>query len=287
MTRGAALIDSRAREFEFHAADHRAIATLVYDEVGILLPEGKAQLIYGRIAPRVRACGLGNFTEYVAHIGRDAEERGRAIDALTTNHTSFFRENHHFEDFVERIWPSLADRLAKGGRVRLWSAACSSGEEPYSWLMAMFGTDRAAAQRLLKADLRLLATDVSPSVLNTARTGRYSKETMRTVPASLRSVWTRGEGDGLVVDPVLRDAVAFRPLNLLGDWPFTGRFDTIFCRNVMIYFDEPTKERLLARLGERLEVGGMLYIGHSERLIGPVQDKFRCIGRTAYQKIAA
>jgi len=287
MNRAAALADSRAREFEFHAADHRAIAALVYDEVGILLPEGKAQLIYGRIAPRVRACGLNSFSDYVAHIGRDAGERGRAIDALTTNHTSFFRENHHFEDFVERIWPPLAERLAKGGRVRLWSAACSSGEEPYSWLMAMFGTDRAAAQRFLKTDLRVLATDVSPSVLNTAQAGRYSKETMRTVPASLRSAWTRGEGDNLVVDPVLRDAIAFRPLNLLGDWPFKGRFDTIFCRNVMIYFDEPTKERLLARFAERLEVGGMLYIGHSERLIGAVQDKFRCIGRTAYQKIAA
>lgn len=287
MTRAAALDNNRAREFEFHPRDHHAIAALVYDEVGILLPDGKAQLVYGRIAPRVRACGLTSFADYVAHIGRDAEERGRAIDALTTNHTSFFRENHHFEDFVERIWPELADRLAKGGRVRLWSAACSSGEEPYSWLMAMFGTDRAAAQRLLKADLRLLATDVSPSVLNTARAGRYSKETMRTVPASLRSVWTQGEGDQLVVDPVLRDGIAFKPLNLLGEWPFKGRFDTIFCRNVMIYFDEPTKERLLARFAERLEVGGMLYIGHSERLIGAVQDKFRCIGRTAYQKIAA
>ncbi len=287
MNRAAALDDSRAREFAFNAGDHRAIAALVYDEVGILLPDGKAQLVYGRIAPRVRACGLTSFSDYVAHIGRDAEERGRAIDALTTNHTSFFRENHHFEDFVERIWPPLADRLAKGGRVRLWSAACSSGEEPYSWLMAMFGTDRAAAQRLLKTDLRMLATDVSPSVLNTARAGRYSKEMMRTVPASLRSVWTRGEDDDLIVDPVLRDGIAFRPLNLLGDWPFKGRFDTIFCRNVMIYFDEPTKERLLARLGDQLEVGGMLYIGHSERLIGAVQDKFRCIGRTAYQKIAA
>jgi chemotaxis protein methyltransferase CheR len=287
MNRAAALDDSRAREFDFRPADHHAIAALVYDEVGILLPDGKAQLVYGRIAPRVRACGFDTFAEYVTLIGRDTVERARAIDALTTNHTSFFRENHHFEDFVERIWPPLADRLAKGGRVRLWSAACSSGEEPYSWLMAMFGADRSGAQRLLKADLRMLATDVSPSVLATARAGQYSKETMRTVPASLRSAWTRGEGDDLVVDPMLRDAIAFRPLNLLGDWPIKGRFDTIFCRNVMIYFDEPTKERLLARLADRLEVGGMLYIGHSERLIGAVQDKFQSIGRTAYQKVAA
>ena len=287
MSAAAALDNGRAREFDFQPADHHAIAALVYEEVGILLPEGKAQLIYGRIAPRVRACGLSSFSEYVAFIGRDASERGRAVDALTTNHTSFFRENHHFEDFVDRIWPGLVDRLNKGGRVRLWSAACSSGEEPYSWLMAAFGADRSLAQRLLKADLRMLATDVSPSVLDKARVGRYSKEAMRTVPASLRSAWTRGEGDDLIVDPILRDAIAFRPLNLLGDWPIKGRFDTIFCRNVMIYFDEPTKERLLGRLADRLEVGGMLYIGHSERLLGAVTGKFRPIGRTAYQKVAA
>ncbi|PXA96979.1 chemotaxis protein CheR [Nostoc sp. 3335mG] len=287
MSAVAALDTGRLREFDFRPADHHAIAALVYKEVGILLPDGKAQLIYGRIAPRVRACGLSSFGEYVAFIDRDAKERARAVDALTTNHTSFFRENHHFEDFVDRIWPGLVDRLNKDGRVRLWSAACSSGEEPYSWLMAAFGADRNAAQRLLKADLKMLATDVSPSVLQKAQAGRYSKETMRTVPAALRSAWTRGEGDELIVDPVLRDAIAFRPLNLLGDWPIKRRFDTIFCRNVMIYFDEPTKEKLLARLADRLEVGGMLYIGHSERLIGAVQGKFRAIGRTAYQKTSA
>ncbi len=287
MSAAAALDNGRAREFAFCPADHRAIAALVYAEVGILLPEGKSQLVYGRIAPRVRACGLASFGDYVTFIGRDDAERARAIDALTTNHTSFFRENHHFEDFTSRMWPMLTERLAKGGRVRLWSAACSSGEEPYSWLMAAFGTDRTGAQRLLKQDFRILATDVSPSVLATAREGRYSKETMRTVPAALRAAWTTGEGESLVVDPMLRDAIAFKPLNLLGDWPIKGRFDTIFCRNVMIYFDEPTKERLLSRLADRLEVGGMMYIGHSERLIGEVHRKFECIGRTAYRKVAA
>jgi chemotaxis protein methyltransferase CheR len=268
-------------------ADHRAIAAMVYDEVGILLPDGKAQLVYGRLAPRIRARGLASVGEYVTLIGHDADERGRAIDALTTNHTSFFRESHHFDDFVERLWPTLSARLAKGGRVRLWSAACSSGEEPYSWLMAALGSDRGAAQRILKGDLRMLATDVSPSVLDAARAGRYTKATLRTVPAALRAAWVRGQGDPLTVDPMLRDAIAFRPLNLLGEWPIKGRFDAIFCRNVMIYFDEPTKARLQARLAERLEVGGMLYIGHSERLVGAVERKFQFVGRTAYLKVAA
>lgn len=278
---------ARAREFAFAPADHRAIATMVYDEVGILLPDGKAQLVYGRLAPRVRACGLTSVGAYVSLIGRDADERGRAIDALTTNHTSFFRESHHFDDFVSRLWPALSARLASGGRVRLWSAACSSGEEPYSWLMAALGTDRGAARRLLASNLRMLATDVSPSVLETAYAAQYPKETLRTVPAALRAAWALGKGDQLTVSSELRDAIAFRPLNLLGEWPIKGRFDAIFCRNVMIYFDEPTKARLQARLADRLEVGGMLYIGHSERLIGGVEKQFQCVGRTAYLKVAA
>lgn len=275
------------REFAFAAADHQAIARMVYDELGILLPDGKAQLVYGRVAPRVRACGLDSVSSYVRLIEQDEEERSRMFDALTTNHTSFFRESHHFDDFVERMWPGLAQRLANGGRVRLWSAACSSGEEPYTWLMAALGSDRTAAQRLLKADLRMLATDVSPSVLATARAGRYAAATLRTVPAGLRNAWVKGSGDALTVDPLLREAIAFRPLNLLGPWPMRGKFDSICCRNVMIYFDEPTKARLQARLADQLVTGGMLYIGHSERLSPDVARRFECVGRTAYLKVSA
>jgi chemotaxis protein methyltransferase CheR len=277
----------RAREFAFSAADHRTISALVYDEVGILLPDGKAQLVYGRLAPRVRACGLTSVADYIALIGNDAGERACAIDALTTNHTSFFRESHHFDDFGTRLWPALSARLAKGGRVRLWSAACSSGEEPYTWLMAALGSNRPEAQRVLGGDLRMLATDVSASVLKTARDGRYSKATLATVPSALRAAWVQGSGDTLTIDPMLRDAIAFRPLNLLGEWPIKGRFDAIFCRNVMIYFDEPTKARLQSRLADRLDVGGMLYIGHSERLVGDVARQFECVGRTAYLKVSA
>jgi chemotaxis protein methyltransferase CheR len=283
----AAVSAKRTREFAFADADHRAIATLVYDEVGILLPAGKAQLVYGRLAPRVRACGLSSVADYIRRIEHDDDERSKAIDALTTNHTSFFRESHHFDDFAARLWPTLSQRLGAGGRVRLWSAACSSGEEPYTWLMTALGPDRDAAQKLLTRDLLMLATDVSPSVLKTAREGRYSQDTLRTVPGPLRSAWVRGNDDALQVDAALRDVVAFKPLNLLGEWPMRGRFDAIFCRNVMIYFDEPTKERLQARLAERLEIGGMLYIGHSERLIGTAARQFECVGRTAYLKVTA
>jgi len=285
----AVATNARGREFGFDAADHRAIAALIYDEVGILLPEGKAQLVYGRLAPRVRALGLASVGAYVTLIGRDADERARAVDALTTNHTSFFRENHHFEDFNARQWPELSARLAGGGSVRLWSSACSSGEEPYTWLMAALGSDRNRAQRVLSSDLRMLATDVSPSILAAARDGCYPRSALSSVSQALRTAWLKGEpgGDMLTVDPMLRSAIAFKQLNLLGNWPMKRRFDTIFCRNVMIYFDEPTKARLQARLAEQLELGGMLYIGHSERLIGGVERKFECVGRTAYLKVAA
>lgn len=279
--------EDRAREFVFSEVDHRTISAMVYDEVGILLPDGKAQLVYGRLAPRVRACGLTSVADYIVLIGDDAAERARAIDSLTTNHTSFFRESHHFDDFNTRMWPTLSDRLAKGGRVRLWSAACSSGEEPYTWLMAALGAKRDDAKRLLKSDVRLLATDVSASVLAKAREGRYTAATLQTVPAALRSAWVQGSGDQSAIDPMLREAIAFRPLNLLGEWPMKGRFDTIFCRNVMIYFDEPTKARLQSRLADRLDIGGMLYIGHSERLVGGVEKRFECVGRTAYLKVSA
>ncbi|KTT70712.1 CheR family methyltransferase [Sphingomonas endophytica] len=280
----AAAASTDRREFEFAPADHHAIARMVYAELGILLPDGKAQLVYGRVAPRVRACGLTSVAAYLRLIEDDADERGRMLDALTTNHTSFFREAHHFEDFVERLWPTLSQRLASGGRVRLWSAACSSGEEPYTWLMAALGHDRSAAHRMLKHDLRMLATDVSPSVLETARAGRYSADTLRTIPAKLRATWV---SDRLVVDSALREAIAFRPLNLLGPWPMKGRFDAICCRNVMIYFDEPTKAKLQGRLADHLETGGMLYIGHSERLSPDVAKRFECVGRTAYLKVHA
>ena len=277
----------RGREFAFDAADHRAVADLAYREVGILLPDTKAQLVYGRLAPRVRACGLARVSDYIRLIETDQAERNRMIDALTTNHTFFFREAHHFEDFNTLVWPDLKARLEAGGRVRLWSAACSSGEEPYTWLMAMFGSDRARAGKLLAQDFRMLATDISASVLAGAREGIYSAQTLEPVPAPLAKAWLKKTtGDRSQVDPMLRDAITFNSLNLLGDWPIRTMFDAIFCRNVMIYFDGPTKARLQARLADRLAIGGLLCIGHSERLDPSVTPRFEIVGRTSYRKVA-
>ncbi|MCU6454303.1 protein-glutamate O-methyltransferase CheR [Sphingomonas sp. A2-49] len=278
---------ARAQEFHFDASDHEAIGAFVYAEAGILMPAGKMQLVYGRLAPRVRACGLTRFADYIALIERDPAERTRAIDALTTNHTSFFRESHHFDHFLENAWPALDQRLAARGKVRIWSAACSSGEEPYSLLMAMFGKDRGNGQRLSRTDLRILATDLSTDILAAAKAGRYSPETVSGIPQSLRATWVQRTAEGAEVHPLVRDRVAFRKLNLLEDWPMRGTFDAIFCRNVMIYFDDPTKERLQARLADCLAPGGFLYIGHSERLSASVAPRFTCVGRTTFQKVSA
>ena len=281
-----AAIPQREMEFAFSAADHRAIAEMIYAESGILLPDNKAKLIYGRLARRLRACGLESFPDYLALIANDTEERARAVDALTTNHTFFFRENHHFEHFRDELWPGFADRLASGGRVRVWSAACSSGEEPYSLMMTILGTDTRAAAKLAGQDFKILATDLSPSVIAAARAGRYPVDTPRTMPPAMRQAWCQPAGDMEELSPALRAPIAFRELNLLRSWPMRRPFDVIFCRNVMIYFDEPTKAQLLARFADQLVAGGILYIGHAERIPPEVSARFHCIGRTAFQKVS-
>ena len=274
----------RQAEFHFTPADHQAISAMVHEESAILLPPGKMQLVYGRLAPRVRSCRLTNFADYIALIGHDAKERTAALNALTTNHTSFFRESHHFDHFMEHAWPALEQRLSARGKVRIWSAACSSGEEPYSLLMAMFGKERGTGQRLSRTDLRILATDLSTEILAAAAAGRYALDTAAGVPLPLRSTWMTKVDDRAEVHPLIRDRVSFRKLNLIEPWPIKGRFDAIFCRNVMIYFDEPTKERLQTRLADQLAPGGFLYIGHSERLAASVATRFTCVGRTTFLK---
>ena len=283
----AAASACRATEFRFGAAEHAAIARLALDEAGIVLVPNKAQLVYGRLARLVRACGLDNFADYVARIERDADERARAVDALTTNHTAFFRESHHFDHFVTEAWPTLRGRLAEGGRVRLWSAACSSGEEPYTLVMAAFGREKGLARELARRDFRILATDLSQTVVAAARAGRYPQDAASTIPAALRALWTEPTDGGFAIADAARAPIAFRRLNLLRPWPMRNRFDAIFCRNVMIYFDEPTKASVQARLADQLVPGGYLYIGHSERLAADVAPRFRCIGRTIYRKLDA
>lgn len=267
--------------------DFDAISKIVYDQAGIILPQGKAMLVYSRLAPLVRNCGAETFGNFVARISEDKEERDRAVAALTTNHTFFYREAHHFEHFASTLRADLIERLMNGGSVRIWSAGCSSGEETWSLLMTLLGKDRGEGKRIASKDIRMLASDIAPKALRRASDARYPAKDLEAVPAELRQPWVEHVGDEAQISDTLRSMVRFRKLNLQGAWPMKRKFDVIFCRNVMIYFDNPTKERLVSRFADALAPGGYLYIGHSERVTGPASGLLRPVGPTIYRKGAA
>jgi len=268
-------------------ADFEAVRTIVHESAGIVLVPGKAMLVYSRLAPLVRSTGCGTFAAYVKRIETDDAERRRAICALTTNHTFFFREQHHFEHLGEKVRPGLLKRTFRGKPVRIWSAGCSSGEETWSILMTMLGAERGIAGRLGAADFLLLATDIADHALAAAATAQYRSEALGAVPDELRRTWIRETDGQAVIADEARALVRFKSLNLLGDWPMARPFDVIFCRNVMIYFDHATKEQLVDRFARRLAPGGHLYIGHSERVTGPAERLLTQVGPTIYRRDAA
>ncbi|NOW47552.1 chemotaxis protein methyltransferase CheR [Novosphingobium sp. SG751A] len=264
--------------------DFRAVAAIVYREAGIMLPAGKAMLVYSRLAPLVRASGLGTFAAYIRHVEVDAGERRKTINALTTNHTFFYREAHHFEHFARVARPQLLADLQHGEPVRMWSAGCSSGEEVFSLTMTLLGHDRHEGVQLARRDIRILASDIADHALKKASEGRYGASDGDALPADLRQNWTSTQGKEMVIGPEARSLVQFKRLNLQGEWPMRRPFQVIFCRNVMIYFDQPTKDRLVARLAEALSPGGFLYIGHSERVSGPAEALLEPVGPTIYHR---
>lgn len=268
-------------------ADFRAIADLIYAESGNVLPQGKAMLVYSRIAPLVRKAGKQSFSAFIELIRNDADLRKNAVDALTTNHTFFFREGHHFRHLSEQVRPHLVRQLEAGESARLWSAGCSSGEETWSLVLTLLGEDRPQGLRLLKQDLLVLASDLAAHVLRKALAATYSAAEIKDLPPKLKANWLKQSGDSISVNEEARAIVRFRELNLLGKWPMRQHFDVIFCRNVMIYFDLQTKERLVSRFVEQLKPGGYLYIGHSERVSGPALKQIECVGPTIYRKRAA
>ena len=265
-------------------ADFRTISRLLHEQAGIVLPQGKATLVYSRIAPLVRQSSCGTFTEYLKLIGGNAAETKRVIDALTTNHTFFYREAHHFQHLAAEARPHLLDKLESGEPVRIWSAGCSSGEETWSLIATLLGEDRAEGKRMVKRNLRLLASDLAAHVLRKAEAGVYTAAEVKDVPRILRQNWLSEHEQAVTVGPEARSIARFRELNLLNAWPMQQLFDVIFCRNVMIYFDLPTKEQLVLRFAQQLQPGGFLYIGHSERVTGAAADLLEPVGPTIYRK---
>lgn len=277
---------SLEREFVFSDADFRMLSQFAHEKAGISLSESKRNLVYGRLSRRLRALGHQSFEEYRGYLISDPSEVQRFINAISTNLTKFFRESHHFKHLDKTIVAPLA-RLAEQGkreRLRIWSAGCSTGEEPYTIaaVIARRIPDAAAC------DIRILATDVDTEVLATASRGEYAASSQEEVPSTFRRMFApnpEGVAEKTLITDEVRDLVRFRHLNLIENWPFKGTFDAIFCRNVMIYFDAPTKARLLQRFAERLKVGGWLYIGHSESLTR-AHPLLELEGKTVYRRRA-
>jgi len=269
-------------------ADFQYLRAFVLEHCGIALGEHKHQLVQGRLYRRLRALGLSNFSSYCELLRNDPHsELGELASAISTNVTSFFREVHHYDLLVNDLLPRwLEEKRRAGDRLRIWSAGCSTGEEPYALAMVLA---EALERSGSTVDARILATDLSPQALETARKGVYSLERIAGISEERCRRWLlrgSGEFEGLAcVHPRLRELVTIEPLNLLHPWPMSGPFDAIFCRNVVIYFDQPTKQRLFKRYAELLPVGGHLFLGHSESLHG-INDQFELIGRTVYRKIA-
>lgn len=258
--RKAALVEG---EFTFTQADFRMIADTLYTASGIALPASKATLVYSRLGKRLRALGLNSFSEYCAILdGPDGEaERSALLSALTTNVTRFFREPHHFDALRQQLRHHLGPRAASGGRIRLWSAGCSLGHEPYSIAMTVLAELPNAAD----LDVRILATDIDPQVIETARRAAYSQDDLKPVPEEMASRTISRAGGQPVLSEDVRRLVRFGVLNLHEAWPMKGQFDVIFCRNVAIYFDDVTQKLLWDRFAQALTPDGRLYIGHSER----------------------
>lgn len=273
-------------EFLLTSEDFKQIATMLHSETGIHLTEAKVALVYSRLAKRLRALGLESFREYCTLVvgAEGLDERQQMICALTTNVTRFFREPHHFEHLKTSVLPKLLEGARRGGRVRIWSAACSDGQEPYSIALCILSLMEDANSY----DIKVLATDIDTKMLGIGRAGCYDAGALAQVPADLRNRWfvkTGGAGGRMFgACEELRSLVTFKELNLIGQWPIKGPFQTIFCRNVVIYFEEQTQAKIWSRFAPLIAPGGMLYIGHSERLSGTAAAQFSSIGITAYQK---
>ncbi len=265
---------------ELTDAQFQRVCDIVYRFSGIHLKEGKESLVRARLMKRLRALGIGSFQDYLRLIESPSgqDELRQMIDVMTTNKTSFFRESAHFDFLVEHILPTMHQP-----RLRFWSAACSSGEEPYTLAMVLCEHLRDIHSR----DVKILATDLSRPVLAKAAQGLYTDKQLEDVPASYLQkyfqVRSAKEGRMYQIHPSLRSLVRFACLNLLEPWPMKGPFQVIFCRNVMIYFDRQTQERLVNRFHELIEPGGYLFVGHSEGLSG-VKHRFQYIRPAVYRK---
>lgn len=279
-------ITEPAREFTFSDADFRSLVQLAREHAGIALSDSKRNLVYTRVSRRLRALGFTAFKEYRNYLAENAGELESFINAISTNLTKFFREGHHFDHFRGHVVLPFINGTRRGdGRLRIWSAGCSTGEEPYT-IAAVLRREIPGGSR---HDIRILATDIDTDVLSKAARGIYPANALDNVPRVYRDYF---ESAGIVRDTEntratedIRSLIVFRRLNLIEPWPFRGQFDAVFCRNVMIYFDNATKAALIERFIQAIKPGGWLYIGHSESFHGS-HPELQLVGRTTYRRKA-
>ncbi len=275
------MADVADREFSFTDDDFRYLADLVGEKTGIVIAEHKRSMVYSRVARRIRANDLKSFAQYRELLEKESSgEMMNFVNAVTTNVTHFFREGHHFEHLRDKVFePMIKANASK--RIRIWSAGCSMGMETYSIAMTLC----ESIPGVETWDAKILATDIDTNVLNTGRRGIYSKEVMEDIPSQYhRKYVLRADAEHVQMVDRLQRLISFKQLNLLDEWPMSGPFDVIFCRNVVIYFSKDLQRVIFDKYANLLKPNGWLYIGHSENLFN-VSDRFESVGKTIYRKI--
>lgn len=270
------------REFVFTDEDFHYVQRLLYSRTGIAVADVKKNMVYSRLARRLRQLNFDKFSEYFSFLERnESNEMQNYFNALTTNLTAFFREQHHFDYLASTYLPDLIKQKDERS-IKIWSAGCSTGEEPYSLAMILseFVPDTW--------DKNILATDLDTNVLETAANGCYPYVRIEDIDQTYKKRYMlkgAGEKTGMVMmRSKIRQMTSFKQLNLIDEWPMRKKFDAIFCRNVIIYFDKDTQRKLIKRYADILHEGGLLFLGHSESLY-KVSDRFSLLGKTIYKKV--
>jgi len=275
-----------SREYAFTEKDFNKLRKIANEHTGIIVTDDKYDMYYARLVKRLRAYQLGSFADYIKYLNANMDtEFTPFIDSITTNLTSFFRESHHFDVMKSTVIPDLCTRADVTQGLKVWSAGCSTGEEPYTVAITLL----EGLERIRPAPRpSILASDIDTTVLATASRGVYEISRVESLEKSIKKRWFfkgKGSNSGNVrVSPELRDIIDFKQVNLMQEWPMRNKFHIIFCRNVVIYFDKPTKIKLLNRYADQLVDGGYMILGHSESIQG-MSDRFETIGKTVYKKI--
>jgi chemotaxis protein methyltransferase CheR len=271
------------REFHFTEKDFKFIVNYAFEKTGISISDNKKDMIYSRIAKRIRALKLDTFAQYCNYLSGNngGDEIADFVNAVTTNLTKFFREMHHFEHLQKISLPNSIGVNQNTKKLRIWSAGCSSGMEPYSIAMTL----RKMLPNINSWDAKILATDIDTNMLATGTSGIYNADAEKDIPKEFAEYLSKAaQPKKIEMSSKIKNLISFKHLNLIEPWPMSGPFDIIFCRNVVIYFNKDTQKGIFDKYADLLRPDGYLYIGHSESLYN-VSDRFELVGKTTYRKI--